>query len=316
MGSRDRIEAIRLEFANLIKGMTVGSLNQVSLSDITHIRIRTDFVYLAALLEAFWREAIGYAVSMNLDISDSFFKTLKHEEVKMLQYPASSLRVISRKFSVILRAMDKMFLVDKPKGLTSSRVVEQIKKRFNVKAGHTGTLDPLATGLLIVLTGKRTKNASLFLKLDKAYEVKAVLGVETDTFDCDGKVVRQTDKEVTKEELEKVLKVFLGDIWQTPPPFSAKKVAGRKAYQLARKGLSVDIPPKKVSVYSLELKEFRFPYFTFACEVSSGFYVRSLVHDIGEKLGVGATVLEVRRTRVGPYRVEQAKSLDEILGCK
>jgi tRNA pseudouridine55 synthase len=209
--------------------------------------------------------------------------------------------------------MDKIFLVDKPKGLTSTRVVERIKRKFNVKAGHTGTLDPLATGLLIVLTGKHTKNASLFLKLDKAYEVKGVLGVETDTFDSDGKVVRQNDNEVGREEVERVLKEFHGDIWQTPPPFSAKKMGGQKAYQLARKGLSVDIPPKKVSIYSLELKDFQFPYFTLACDVSSGFYVRSLVHDIGEKLGVGATVVEVRRTRVGPYHVEQAKRLEDIL---
>jgi tRNA pseudouridine55 synthase len=210
--------------------------------------------------------------------------------------------------------MDKMLLVDKPKGLTSSQVVQRIKKKFNVKAGHTGTLDPLATGLLVVLTGKRTKNASLFLKLDKAYEVKAVLGIETDTFDSDGRILRQNDSEVTKEELERAMEEFYGDIWQIPPPFSAKKLAGRKAYQLARKGISVEIPPKKVSIYSLELKEFQFPYFTFACEVSSGFYVRSLAHDIGAKLGVGATVLEVRRTRVGPYDVEQAKGLEEFLG--
>jgi tRNA pseudouridine55 synthase len=209
--------------------------------------------------------------------------------------------------------MDKMFLVDKPKGLTSSRVVERIKKKFDVKAGHTGTLDPLATGLLIVLTGKFTKNASSFLKLDKAYEVKAILGVETDTFDSEGTILRRNDNEVTREELGRALKEFSGDVWQTPPPFSAKKMAGQKAYQLARKGVSVDIPPKKVSIYSLELKEFQFPYFTFACEVSSGFYVRSLAHDIGEKLGVGATVVEVRRTRVGPYHVEQAKLLEEIL---
>jgi tRNA pseudouridine55 synthase len=154
----------------------------------------------------------------------------------------------------------------------------------------------------------------LFLKLDKAYEVKAVLGIETDTFDSDGRILRQNDSEVTKEELERAMEEFYGDIWQIPPPFSAKKLAGRKAYQLARKGIRVDIPPKKVSIYSLELKEFHFPYFTFACEVSSGFYVRSLAHDIGEKLGVGATVLEVRRTRVGPYHVAQAKGLEEFLG--
>ena len=126
----------------------------------------------------------------------------------------------------------------------------------------------------------------------------------------------QSDKvqEVTVEELVRAMKEFHDDIWQIPPPFSAKKLAGQKAYQLARKGISVEIPPKKVSIYSLGLKEFRFPYFTLTCEVSSGFYVRSLVHDIGEKLGVGATVLEVRRTRVGPYQVAQAKSLEELLG--
>jgi len=212
--------------------------------------------------------------------------------------------------------MDGILFVDKPKGLTSFGVVERIKKRFKVKVGHTGTLDPLATGLLVVLTGKRTKDASLFLKLDKAYEVKAILGIETDTFDSEGRVLWRSDNEVTREELERVLKEFHGDIWQTPPLFSAKKMDGRKAYQLARKGVSVDIPPKKVSIYSLELKRFQFLYFAFACDVSSGFYVRSLVHDIGEKLGVGATVVEVRRTRVGPYHVEQAKDLQEILGYK
>ena len=206
-----------------------------------------------------------------------------------------------------------MLLVDKPKGLSSFGVVARIKRRFKVKAGHTGTLDPLATGLLVILTGKRTKDASLFLKMDKAYEVKAILGIETDTFDTEGRVLRQSDNEVTRAELEEVLKEFHGDIWQTPPVFSAKKMEGRKAYQLARKGVSINIPAKKVSTYSLELKEFQFPYLTLTCDVSSGFYVRSLVHDIGVKLGVGATVVEVRRTRVGPYHIEDAERLQEIL---
>ena len=212
--------------------------------------------------------------------------------------------------------MDDILLIDKPKGITSSRVVELIRRKLKAKTGHTGTLDPIATGLLIILTGKRTKEASLFLKMDKAYEVRATLGIETDTFDSEGKVLRQSDNGVTREELERVLKEFRGDIWQTPPPFSAKKIEGRKAYELARKGLRVDIPPKKVSIYSLELKEFEFPYFILTCDVSSGFYVRSLVHDIGEKLGVGSIVTEVRRTRVGRYFVEQAKDLQEILGPK
>lgn len=212
--------------------------------------------------------------------------------------------------------MNDILLVDKPKGLTSYRVVELIKRKFKVKAGHTGTLDPIATGLLIVLTSKHTKEASLFLKLDKSYEVKAILGIETDTFDMKGKVLQRSSGEVTREELEKALQEFHGDIWQVPPPFSAKKIAGRRAYELARKGVAVNIPPKKVSIYSLELKQFQFPHFTFSCDVSSGFYVRSLVHDIGGKLKVGATVVEVHRTRIGPYQVEQAKSLEEILSYK
>jgi len=209
--------------------------------------------------------------------------------------------------------MDDVLFVDKPKGLTSFQVVQRIRRKFGQKTGHTGTLDPLATGLLIILTGKRTKDASLFIKLDKSYEVKAILGLETDTFDSEGRVLRRSDKKVTREELKNALDEFGGDIWQVPPAFSAKKTEGRKAYQLARSGIAVDLSPQKVSIYSLELQEFEFPYFTLACDVSSGFYVRSLIHDVGEKLGVGATVLEVRRMRIGPYRIEQAKNLEEIL---
>ncbi len=206
-----------------------------------------------------------------------------------------------------------MLLVDKPKGITSARVVAHIKRKLRVKVGHTGTLDPLATGLLVVLTGKRTKSASMFLKLDKAYEVKVVLGITTDTYDLEGEVLSQNSEIVTREQLEAVLQEFHGEMWQTAPPFSAKKIDGRKAYELARKGLPVDIKPSKVTVHSLGLKEFRYPNVILTCEVSSGFYVRSLAHDIGEKLGVGAAVAEVHRTRVGPYRIEDAKMLEDIL---
>jgi len=209
--------------------------------------------------------------------------------------------------------MDDILLVDKPKGLSSSRVVELVRGKFKLKAGHTGTLDPLATGLLIILMGKRTREASLFLRLDKTYEVKATLGVESDTFDSEGKILPRSSSKVTREELDRVVKEFHGDIWQVPPAFSAKKIEGRKAYELARKGLGVEIPPSKVSIYSLEIREFHFPDFSLICDVSSGFYVRSLVHDIGERLETGAIVTGVRRTRIGPYRLEQAKELREIL---
>lgn len=210
--------------------------------------------------------------------------------------------------------MDELLVVDKPKGPTSYRVVHMIKRRLGVKAGHTGTLDPLATGVLIVLTGRRTKEASRFLHMDKAYRVEGVLGMEMDTFDVNGKVVKQDHSAVTREQLAAALEHFKGKVRQVPPPYSAKRMAGRKAYELARKGLTVEMPAREVDVYALDLVEFDYPHFTLVCEVSSGFYVRSLVHDVGVELGVGAVVAEVRRIRVGSYGIDQAKPLDEILG--
>lgn len=209
--------------------------------------------------------------------------------------------------------MDTILLIDKPKGITSAKAVALIKKRVKVKVGHTGTLDPLATGLLIVLTGKRTKQAGAFLHMDKTYTVEAMLGVTTTTYDVAGETVKTCDRPVTREEVEQILGDFTGDIQQVPPAFSAKKLKGKKAYELARKGVDVDIPAASVTVYSLRLLSFDYPHFKLECDVSSGFYVRSLVHDIGERLGVGATVIEVRRLKVGSYSVENARSLDDLI---
>jgi len=209
--------------------------------------------------------------------------------------------------------MDSILLIDKPKGITSAKAVALVKKRFRTKVGHTGTLDPLATGLLILLTGKRTKQASTFLHMDKAYQVRAILGMTTTTYDVAGDVTRTCDTAVTREEMEEALKGFVGELLQVPPAYSAKKIAGKKAYELARQGLEVEIPASKVTAYSLGLLTFDYPNFTLECEVSSGFYVRSLVHDLGERLGIGATVEEVRRIRVGSYSIENAMSLDELI---
>jgi len=209
--------------------------------------------------------------------------------------------------------MDAIILVDKPKGITSARAVALVKKRIKVKVGHTGTLDPLATGLLIMLTGKRTKQANSFLHMDKSYVVRAILGMSTTTYDVAGDVVSTCDRPVTREELESALEGFRGELLQVPPAFSAKKIGGKKAYELARKGIDMEIPPSRVRVDSLCLTHFDYPDFTLECDVSSGFYVRSLVHDVGQKLGVGATVEEVRRVRVGDYTVDNARPLDDIL---
>ncbi len=209
--------------------------------------------------------------------------------------------------------MDAILLIDKPQGITSARAVALVKKRLRTKVGHTGTLDPLATGLLILLTGKRTKEAGTFLHMDKGYRVRARFGVTTTTYDVAGDVVKTCDRKLMREEVEEELEGFSGELQQVPPVFSAKKLYGRKAYELARKGISVDLPASTVMVHSLRLVEFEYPNFTLECDVSSGFYVRSLVHDLGEKLGVGATVEEVRRVRVGSYRIEDATPLDDLL---
>jgi tRNA pseudouridine55 synthase len=209
--------------------------------------------------------------------------------------------------------MDSILLIDKPKGITSAKAVALVKKRFKTKVGHTGTLDPLATGLLILLTGKRTKQAGTFLHMDKSYQVRATLGMTTTSYDVAGDVVTTCDRLVSREEMEAALTGFVGEMMQVPPAFSAKKIGGKKAYELARQGLDVDIPASKVTVHALSLLSFDYPNFTLECDVSSGFYDRSLVHDLGQRLGVGATVEEVRRIRVGSYTIEDAVSLDALL---
>ncbi len=209
--------------------------------------------------------------------------------------------------------MDVTLLIDKPKGITSARVVALVKKRFKTKVGHTGTLDPLATGLLILLTGKRTKEAATFLHMKKTYLVRALFGTTTTTYDIAGDVVSTCNRTVTREEVEGALKSFEGEQLQVPPAFSAKKLEGKRSYELARKGVEVNLPASQVTVYSVRLVAFDYPNFALECEVSSGFYVRSLVHDLGQKLGVGATVEEVRRTRVGSYHIEDATPLDTLL---
>jgi len=209
--------------------------------------------------------------------------------------------------------MDSILLIDKPRGMSSAKVVARVKKKIKSKVGHTGTLAPLATGLLILLTGKRTKQASQFLHMDKTYAVRALFGVTTTTYDVAGDVVKTCDRMVTREDVEAALEGFVGEIRQTPPAYSAKKLGGKKAYELARKGLDVEIPAATVTVHSLRLTSFAYPAFSLECDVSSGFYVRSLVHDLGEKLGVGATVEEVRRLRVGAFSIERAVPLDVFL---
>jgi tRNA pseudouridine55 synthase len=209
--------------------------------------------------------------------------------------------------------LPSVLLVDKPKGLTSFQVVEEVKRRFQVKVGHTGTLDPVATGLLILLLGTATRYAELFTKLPKEYLATAKLGEIRDTYDAEGRTVEKREVDITCQDIHRVLKDFIGRISQTPPPYSAKKVEGKRAYQLARRGISFSLNPVKVEVFTAQLIECQIPQVKFLFCVSSGTYIRSLVHDIGLKLGCGAYVEDLRRTKIGPFEVSKAVNYERLI---
>lgn len=214
--------------------------------------------------------------------------------------------------------MEGALLIDKPKGLTSTQVVEKVKEKLKQKVGHTGTLDPIGTGLLILLVGKATRFASVFQGLPKTYEFTVQFGAQTDTYDAEGKVIEVYEGELNCEKLKEVLKSFYGEIEQIPPPFSAKKVKGKRAYELARKGVSVELKPVKVYIYDFKLLECNPEEKTakFLVEISSGGYVRSLAHDLGKKLGIGGYVKELRRTKINGIDLLEAVSLEEFLSSE
>ncbi|PIR59161.1 MAG: tRNA pseudouridine(55) synthase TruB [Candidatus Pacebacteria bacterium CG10_big_fil_rev_8_21_14_0_10_56_10] len=215
-------------------------------------------------------------------------------------------------------------LIDKPTGMTSHDVVDEVRRLTGQsKVGHAGTLDPLATGLLIVLVGRQqTKRQPEFTKLDKEYLVTASLGVETDSYDIDGTVLVTVPSQrlaaVNVTDIERCLRQFRGEIDQQVPPFSAVKRGGTKLYELARRGRLdlAALPVRRVTIYRLELVSFRQSrldtQFSLKVKCSSGTYVRSLVHHTGQCLGVGAIVTSLRRTAIGPYRLSQACSLEEL----
>ncbi|MCS7261822.1 MAG: tRNA pseudouridine(55) synthase TruB [Aquificaceae bacterium] len=209
-----------------------------------------------------------------------------------------------------------LLLVDKPSGISSMEVVEGIKRKFGLKAGHAGTLDPIATGLLLVLVGEATKFSQFFLGLDKAYTTRAKLGETTDTYDAEGKVLETKAVDVSCQEVERALEKFRGRILQTPPPFSAKRVGGKRAYQLARKGLKVEVKPVQVEVYRAQMLSCQLPYVELLFEVSSGTYVRSLVHELGQELSCGAHVVELRRVRVGKFTLSMAVEYERLLSLQ
>jgi len=205
-------------------------------------------------------------------------------------------------------------LVDKPVGPTSHDIVDAARRALRTrKIGHAGTLDPFASGLLILAVGKMTKEISKFVGLDKAYEATLRLGASSDTMDRTGVIVEQKDcAPVARETFEKALEGFRGGIDQVPPMYSAKKVGGKKLYELAREGKEIERQPVRVTIHELELVDYAWPSAKIRTRVSSGTYIRALADDIGKTLGCGAYLEELRRTAVGPYKVEDAVKKEDI----
>ena len=211
---------------------------------------------------------------------------------------------------------DQIILVDKPAGISSFGIVAKIRRELKeefghkIKVGHTGTLDPFATGLLILLSGKMTKKTNEFLKLDKIYEADLKLGFTSTTGDPEGEIQQFHVKNLPeRSEIELVLQSFTGKITQTPPRFSAIKINGERAYKLARKGADFEIPSREVEIYSIEILDYSYPTLKIRCHVSSGTYIRTLAEDIGKKLGTGAYLTALRRTKIGDYHIEDAKKV-------
>lgn len=214
--------------------------------------------------------------------------------------------------------MDSLFLIDKPKGYTSARVVNIIKKTLKVKkAGHSGTLDPNATGLLIICTGKKTKELNDLIGVEKEYEGVMVLGARTKSFDCETEVTDVTSIEhLTETEILNKAKQFVGEMLQFPPVYSAVKYKGKPLYKYARKNIEVEIRPKTVTIKELEITKISKPEVWFRVSCSKGTYIRSLVNDIGEKLGVGAYLKELRRTKIGKYEIKDAIKIENLINIR
>jgi tRNA pseudouridine55 synthase len=217
------------------------------------------------------------------------------------------------------KPFEKIILIDKPAGMSSFGVVARVRRKLRdelgkkIKVGHTGTLDPFATGLLIILAGKATKKSDEFLKKDKVYEATVKLGEISTTGDIEGEIEKVSDKVPTLDDIKKACDKLTGEIMQTVPAYSAVKINGERAYKLARKGKEVEMPTRKVTIYELEILDYTYPNLKIRTHVSSGTYIRTLGEDIGKLLGTGAYLTALRRTKIANFSVEAALKLDEYM---
>lgn len=240
---------------------------------------------------------------------------------------------------------DGIILIDKPADMTSFGVVARIRrvlteqeegkgaaraadllrarreegkplvvphKRKRIKVGHTGTLDPFATGLMILVVGKECKNAGFYSKKDKVYEATIRLGQSSTTGDPEGEIRNVSDIVPTREQINEVITAFTGEIMQRPPIYSAIKVGGERAYKLARAGKSIEIPERQVTIYSLEVLDYDYPSLKIRAHVSSGTYIRTLAEGIGTRLGTDAYCTQLRRTRIDTWSVDDAQTLQDF----
>lgn len=213
---------------------------------------------------------------------------------------------------------DGILLIDKPADMTSFGVVARVRRVLSeqngkkTKVGHCGTLDPFATGLLILCVGTECKNAGEYMKHDKLYEATIRLGQTSSTGDPEGEITDTSNQQPSREEIEKAVEQFRGEIKQTPPAHSAIKINGQRAYHLARQGKDVEMPERTVTIYALDVVDYTYPDLKIRTHVSSGTYIRSLAQDIGQTLGTGAYCTQLRRTKIADWDVENAQTLGSL----
>ncbi|MCP4091204.1 MAG: tRNA pseudouridine(55) synthase TruB, partial [Gammaproteobacteria bacterium] len=219
------------------------------------------------------------------------------------------------------RKVNGIFLLNKPKGISSNQALQKVKRLFKAaKAGHTGSLDPLASGMLPICLGEATKFSQYLLDSDKRYQVQGLLGIKTETADAEGEAIATSEVNVIEPELHSVMENYRGNIEQIPSMYSAIKVNGQPLYKLAREGITIERESRPVTIYTLELLNFDSPYVEMDVHCSKGTYIRNLVEDMGDDLGCGAHVTRLHRSQVGPYQedgmitLEQAEALVEKSG--
>lgn len=214
--------------------------------------------------------------------------------------------------------MNGLLVINKESGYTSRDVVNIISKKFNTsKVGHTGTLDPIATGVLVLAIGNGLKLVDQLSTDTKEYIAKVKLGIETDTLDVTGNIIKEVnDFEIDKNKINEVLNSFLGKSMQEVPLYSAIKVSGKRLYEYAREGRKIDLPKREIEIYDIELLNLDFNAFLFRVKVSKGTYIRSLIRDIGIKLNIPCSMLELKRTKQGVFDIENSYTLDDIKNDK